>query len=150
MLTLISIVILVLTIYRSGTMVCTFKSKNDIYSINAIYSITFKNRIATSILTEEIIQSNDEKMLVEYKTSLDLLYSKYKRLKYYDNKTSIKNNQLVSITKINYQKISKDEFIKLDRNNRRLFTGNVIKLKTLQKIYKENGAKCTYKSNILH
>lgn len=147
---LISIVVLVLTIYRSGTMVCTFNNKNDVYSINTIYSITFKKRIVTSILTEEIIQSNDEKMLEEYKISLDLLYSKYKKLKYYDNKTSIKNNQLVSITKINYQKINKNEFIKLDRNNRRLFTGNVIKLKTLQKIYKENGAKCTYKSSILH
>lgn len=142
----ISVVLLLNIIYpKNGLMICTYTSSNDIYKINTKYVIKFKNRIVSNLYTEEIIEASDEKMLNEYKTSLDLVYSKYSNLKYYDNSVTIKNNKLVSKTNINYQKIDISKFIALDKNNRKLLTNNKLELKKLKKTYTDSGARCTYK-----
>lgn len=142
----ISVVLLLNIIYpKNGLMICTYTSSNDIYKINTKYEIKFKNRIVSNLYTEEIIEASDEKMLNEYKTSLDLVYSKYSNLKYYDNSVTIKNNKLVSKTNINYQKIDISKFIALDKNNRKLLTNNKLELKKLKKTYTDSGARCTYK-----
>lgn len=142
----ISVVLLLNIIYlKNGLMICTYTSSNDIYKINTKYEIKFKNRIVSNLYTEEIIEASDEKMLNEYKTSLDLVYSKYSNLKYYDNSVTIKNNKLVSKTNINYQKLDISKFIALDKNNRKLLTNNKLELKKLKKTYTDSGARCTYK-----
>lgn len=142
----ISVVLLLNIIYpKNGLMICTYTSSNDIYKINTKYVIKFKNRIVSNLYTEEIIEASDEKMLNEYKTSLDLVYSKYSNLKYYDNSVTIKNNKLISKTNINYQKIDISKFIALDKNNRKLLTNNKLELKKLKKTYTDSGARCTYK-----
>lgn len=142
----ISVVLLLNIIYlKNGLMICTYTSSNDIYKINTKYEIKFKNRIVSNLYTEEIIEASDEKMLNEYKTSLDLVYSKYSNLKYYDNSVIIKNNKLVSKTNINYQKLDISKFIALDKNNRKLLTNNKLELKKLKKTYTDSGARCTYK-----
>lgn len=142
----ISVVLLLNIIYpKNGLMICTYTSSNDIYKINTKYEIKFKNRIVSNLYTEEIIEASDEKMLNEYKTSLDLVYSKYSNLKYYDNSVIIKNNKLVSKTNINYQKLDISKFIALDKNNRKLLTNNKLELKKLKKTYTGSGARCTYK-----
>lgn len=142
----IPVVLLLNIIYpKNGLMICTYTSSNDIYKINTKYEIKFKNRIVSNLYTEEIIEASDEKMLNEYKTSLDLVYSKYSNLKYYDNSVTIKNNKLVSKTNINYQKLDISKFIALDKNNRKLLTNNKLELKKLKKTYTDSGARCTYK-----
>lgn len=142
----ISVALLLNIIYpKNGLMICTYTSSNDIYKINTKYEIKFKNRIVSNLYTEEIIEASDEKMLNEYKTSLDLVYSKYSNLKYYDNSVIIKNNKLVSKTNINYQKLDISKFIALDKNNRKLLTNNKLELKKLKKTYTDSGARCTYK-----
>lgn len=142
----ISVVLLLNIIYpKNGLMICTYTSSNDIYKINTKYEIKFKNRIVSNLYTEEIIEASDEKMLNEYKTSLDLVYSKYSNLKYYDNSVTIKNNKLVSKTNINYEKLDISKFIALDKNNRKLLTNNKLELKKLKKTYTDSGARCTYK-----
>lgn len=142
----ISVALLLNIIYpKNGLMICTYTSSNDIYKINTKYEIKFKNRIVSNLYTEEIIEASDEKMLNEYKTSLDLVYSKYSNLKYYDNSVTIKNNKLVSKTNINYQKLDISKFIALDKNNRKLLTNNKLELKKLKKTYTDSGARCTYK-----
>lgn len=142
----ISVVLLLNIIYpKSGLMICTYTSSNDIYKINTKYVIKFKNRIVSNLYTEEIIEASDEKMLNEYKTSLDLVYSKYSNLKYYDNSVTIKNNKLISKTNINYEKLDISKFIALDKNNRKLLTNNKLELKKLKKTYTDSGARCTYK-----
>lgn len=142
----ISVVLLLNIIYpKNGLMICTYTSSNDIYKINTKYEIKFKNRIVSNLYTEEIIEASDEKMLNEYKTSLDLVYSKYSNLKYYDNSVTIKNNKLISKTNINYKKLDISKFIALDKNNRKLLTNNKLELKKLKKTYTDSGARCTYK-----
>ncbi len=129
---------------KNGLMICTYKSTNDVYNISTKYEVKFKNRVVTNLYTEEIIKADDKKMLREYKTSLDLVYSKYSDLKYYNNTNEIIDNTLVSKTKINYQKIDISKFIALDNSNRKLLTNNKLELKKLKKTYQANGARCTY------
>lgn len=142
---ILSIILLNLIYPKSGIMICTYNNTNDIYKISTKYEIEFKNRLVNNLYTEEIIEASDEKLLKEYKTSLELVYSKYANLKYYDNSVTIKNNKLVSKTNINYQKININKFVALDNNNRKLLTNNKLELKKLKKTYTGNGAKCTYK-----
>ncbi len=142
---IISIILLGIINPKNGTMICTYTNKTDIYNISTKYEIKFTDRIVNNLYTEEIIEADDEKMLSEYKTSLDLVYSKYLNLKYYDNSVSIKGNKLVSKTNINYKKIDISKFIAIDNSNRKLLTNNKLELKKLKKAYREKGARCTYK-----
>lgn len=144
-----TIIILIIVIkylnHKTGIMICTYENKNDVYHISSLYKVEFKEQVVTNLYTEEVITSDEAKMLSDYKASLDLIYSKYKNLKYYDNSVIIKDNKLISKTNINYKKIDISKFKSLDKNNRKLLTNNKLKLKTIKKIYKDKGARCTYK-----
>lgn len=145
LLSILSIIICRVVNPTNGTLICTYKTNTDIYNISTKYEIKFTDKVVNNLYSEEIIEADDEKMLSEYKTSLDLVYSKYYNLKYYDNSVKLQGNKLISKTNINYQKIDISKFIAIDNNNRKLFTNNKIKVKLLKKTYEEKGARCTYK-----
>lgn len=142
---LLSLVVLLITSgHKSGKMKCVYTSTSDVIETSSIYLITYKNNIVNNLETREVIVSNDKNMLDEYKTALELVYSEYNGLEYYDNSVTLKNNKLTTITKVNYEKLDINKFISIDKNNKDLFTNNQVKLSTLKKIYKKNGAKCRY------
>jgi uncharacterized lipoprotein YehR (DUF1307 family) len=142
---LLSLVVLLITSgHKSGKMKCVYTSTSDVIETSSIYLITYKNNIVNNLETREVIVSNDKNMLDEYKTALELVYSEYNGLEYYDNSVTLKKNKLTTITKVNYEKLDINKFISIDKNNKDLFTNNQVKLSTLKKIYKKNGAKCRY------
>ncbi len=142
---LLSLVVLLITSgHKSGKMKCVYTSTSDVIETSSIYLITYKNNIVSNLETREVIVSNDKNMLDEYKTALELVYSEYNGLEYYDNSVTLKKNKLTTITKVNYEKLDINKFISIDKNNKDLFTNNQVKLSTLKKIYKKNGAKCRY------
>lgn len=146
----ISLVLLLIVIFgifsnKSGTMICTYTAETDVYKISTRYVIKYKDKIVESLSTTEEITSDKEGILDEYKTSLDLIYSKYSKLKYYNNSIKLKENKLISTTNINYEKVDKNQFISIDKNNGNLYTSSHVMLKNLRKRYKELGARCTYK-----
>ncbi len=142
---LLSIIILLITNgHKSGKMKCVYTSTSDAIETSSIYLITFKNNIVSNLETKEVIVSNDKTMLNEYKTALELVYSEYNNLEYYDNTVTLKDNKLTTITKVNYEKLDINKFISIDKNNKELFNNNKVNLSTLKKIYKKNGAKCKY------
>ena len=84
-------------------------------------------------------------MLSDYKFSLETVYNKYNKLKYYDNAIILKDNTLTVKTNINYEKINIDIFIDIDNNIKKLLNKGNISVKKLKQTYKNNGAKCIYK-----
>lgn len=130
---------------KSGIMICTYRVENDVYKLQSHYEITYKENKVLNLLTKETFTSSDEKMLSEYKTSLELIYSKYQNLKYYENSINMKKDKLISTTNINYQKLDTKAFLKIDSNNRKLMEDGSISLKKIKKLYQENGFRCTYK-----
>ena len=83
-------------------------------------------------------------MLEQYQNTLELSYLKYNTLDNYYNSVTLKDNELTTITKINYEKLDIDKFISIDNSNKNLFSNKKIKLTKLKKIYTDNGAKCKY------
>ena len=69
-LVLIVVILLMNHISKSETMICTFTHKNDIATIHTEYNITHKDNVVTNLKTIEKIESDDTKMLEEYKISL--------------------------------------------------------------------------------
>lgn len=129
---------------KSGKMLCTYSSTNDAMNVEMSYLITFKNKKVTNLKAKEVIESNDSKMLNEYKETLDMVYSIYHDLKYYDVEVLIEDNSLITNAVINYKKINKEDFIEIDPSNENLYKGDSIPLSKLKNKYKNNGAKCRY------
>ena len=129
---------------RNGKMLCYYKSSNDVMKTESTYLIKFKNRYVVNLYSKEIIISNDDKMLEQYQNTLELSYLKYNTLDNYYNSVTLNDNELTTITKINYEKLDIDKFISIDNSNKNLFSNKKIKLTKLKKIYTDNGAKCKY------
>ena len=148
--TIILIIILIVvgiyyTKYRTNKMICTYSIETDVYAIKSKYVVTYKNKIVSNIYTKEIFKNNDEKTLKNHKLTLDTLYQPYNNLKYYDYEVVLKDNQVISKTNINYKKIDIEKFKKIDSSNNKILTNNKVVLKTIKKIYKNNGARCIYR-----
>jgi uncharacterized lipoprotein YehR (DUF1307 family) len=144
---IIILILLVIIIYFflnpiKGTVICTYTNNNSSYKISTKYKINHYKDEVLYLSTKEVITSSDTDMLEEYKSSLELLYSKYNDLEYYNNSISLNNNKLVTITNINYKKLDFNKFIELDNGNKDILVNNKVSLKKIKKIYKENGARC--------
>lgn len=149
MITSVILVILVIGLIillqpKNGQMLCTYKSSNDTMDVEMSYIITFKNKMVTNLEAKEVIKSNDSTMLEEYKETLNMIYSIYNNLKYYDVEVLIKDKSLITNAVINYKKIDKEDFIDIDPSNENLYKGENIPLSKLKNKYKNNGAKCRY------
>ena len=109
------------------------------------YVVKYKNKVVNNVSTEEIFIKNDPTTLNEYKSTLENMYMPYNNLKYYDYSITIKDNQVISKTNINYKKLDMKKFIEIDSNNKSILTNNKVSIKKLKKIYKNNGARCIYR-----
>ena len=139
------IFIVVITRIDFNHLLCTYTSKVDNLTIKATHSISIKDKYVTTLITKEVLSSNDVDTLYNYKSLLEDKYSKYQDIKYYDNKMTISNNELIITTKIDYQKIDVTKLIEIDKNNKQLFTNNKVYYKDLKKQYEQLGAICKYK-----
>lgn len=141
---ILSIVSVTLLEPKNGQMLCTYKSSNDAMNVEMSYLIEFEDKYVTSLKAKEVIESNDSKMLSEYKETLDMVYSIYNDLKHYDVEVLIKDKKLITNALINYKKIDKDDFVDIDPSNENLYKGDKVPLYKLKNKYKSNGAKCRY------
>ena len=148
---IISIVIIIILVAgyyllqpKNGVMICTYFSKEDNMLVEMKYEITFKDKIVTNLNAKEVITSSDIKMLEEYKETLDMIYSAYNDLKYYNIDVLIKNKSLITNAAINYKKLKKEDIVKIDSSNSNLYKGDNVPLYKLRNKYKNNGAKCRY------
>lgn len=128
--------------YRNNTMICTYSTTADVYAMQTKYIVKYKNGIVSNISTEEIFTKNDEETLKEYKSTLESMYMPYSNLKYYEYSVTIKDNQVISKTNINYKKLDFKKFIEIDSSNKDIITNNKVTIKKVKQIYKNNGARC--------
>lgn len=143
---LVIVLIITITLFepKTGKMLCTYKSNDKNMNVEMSYLITFKDKMVTDLKVKEVIESDDSKMLSEYKETLDMIYSIYHDLKHYNVEVLIKDKSLITNAVINYKNIDKDEFIKIDPSAENLYEGKKIPLSKLKNKYKNNGAKCRY------
>ena len=129
---------------RSGKLICTYNNITSTMKSSFDYEVDFKNKKVTNLKSVEKVVSDDAEMLKDYKDSLEVIYEKYKDLKYYNNEIVLDKNTLTTTTIINYKKIDMNEYRKIDSSNS-LLKKNKIHIKKIRNLYLQNGAKCRYK-----
>lgn len=144
---IIYIVVLILLVTgcskKDGTITCTSTSTpNEEVKLKSTYIITYKNNYVTRLKTTEIITVNDKNNIETYKNVLENSYKEYNKIKYYSNVISVEDNNLISSTIINYDKIDTNKLIKLDKNNNSIIKNKKVAVDDIKNIYVKNGRKC--------
>lgn len=128
---------------KDGTITCTSTSNpNKEVKLKSTYIITYKNNYVKKLKTTEIITVNDKSNIEAYKNVLENSYKKYNEIKYYSNVISVEDNNLISSTIINYDKIDTDKLIKLDKNNKSIIKNKKVMVNDIKNVYLKNGCKC--------
>ena len=128
---------------KDGTITCTSTSTpNEEVKLKSTYIITYKNNYVTKLKTTEIITVKDKSNIETYKNVLENSYKEYNKIKYYSNVISVEDNNLISSTIINYDKINTNKLIKLDKNNQSIIKNKKVAVDDIKNVYVKNGCKC--------
>jgi len=122
---------------------CTLnKTMEDSTNLDATYLVFYKGENVTRLNTEEIMTSNNDKTLELYQKQLENLYQAYRDIEYYNNEIRIEGNKLYSITKIDYEQINMDQFLKINEQMKSLIDDGKLKVLTLKAMYQTLGITC--------
>ncbi|MEI3530485.1 MAG: DUF1307 domain-containing protein [Bacilli bacterium] len=106
------------------------------------YKATYKGDYVQLVETTEKIISDNAAYLENYKSSVEGLYAPYKKIEHYNYNVEIKDNTLISTTKIDYSKIDTDKLIEIDSANSSLIKDGKIKIDDIKSLYESIGATC--------
>ena len=123
--------------------VCSGKQniKEDV-SVDTEYEIKSKDGKVITLISTEIITSNDTEYLNTTKEDIEKTYSIYKDINNYEYNITLENNKLISKTKINYEKVDLKKLIEVDPANENIIVNDSVNLKTLKDMYESLGNKC--------
>lgn len=127
---------------KDGTLLCTSTINSNGVLIKNKYEVVYKSFYAVSVVSSEDITAEDEEVLEQYKNFLESMYQPYSEIEYYSNEIKVNGNNLSSVTKINYDKISKEDLVAVDRDNASLYDNDKVPIQKLRKVYKDMGARC--------
>lgn len=128
---------------KEETLVCTKEQVIDTRTkLQSRYQVLSKGGYVTKLNTVEIIISSSEEVLKTYQDNLENVYRDYRGIKYYSNKIRIKDNKLISTTKVDYDKIDTEQLIKIDRNNASAIEDGKVKTSALKEAYEQLDAVC--------
>lgn len=122
-------------------------STEDDSKVDIRYEIYYNEKEELEILKsrEEVISSN-QKVLEKYKNAYESIYSVYDNLEYYDHEVIEEEGKVISITYINYGKVSMDRLMKIEgyEDNVKVTNGK-IKLEDWKSFAKKYGTQCSSK-----
>ena len=127
----------------NGKLVCKYSSDSNTMNNSFEYNMKFKMRNVTRLETIENISSDDVELLKTYMESLEELTKKYQDLKYYNVDMSLKNNNLIVKTTIDYDKLDMNKYLKIE-GEKVYIKNKKVKVIKLKEIYEKNGASCKY------
>lgn len=122
-------------------------STEDNSKVDIQYEIYYNEKEELEILkSREVVSSSDQKILERYKNAYESIYSVYNGLEYYDHELIEENEKVISITYINYGKVSMDRLMKIEgyEDNVKVTNGK-IKLEDWKSFAKKYGTQCSSK-----
>lgn len=126
-----------------GLLVCTKNQDIDASTkLESTYKVSYKDGYVTDLDTVETITSDNTQVLETYKSSLEKVYSSYNNVEHYNNDIKIEGNQLISTTKVDYEKVDTDKLIEIDKNNEAAIEDGKVKASVLKEAYEKLGATC--------
>lgn len=124
---------------------CTADKTDELGSvINAIYKVTYKGEYVDLIETEEKVTSDNSQVLNYYKEAIESTYLPYKDLEHYNYSVVLKDNQVISTTKIDYSKIDTNKMIEINSSMKSLIKNGKVKMSDVKSLYESDqiGATC--------
>ena len=108
------------------------------------YKIIAKKDIVNKVEITQVIESDDEKVLKDFKSQLEEQYkSNKKTYGGYTYKVNIKGKKLTADVTIDYKKFDLDKFVKANGAMKEYVNKkNELTLDGAKKMYKSTGAKC--------
>ena len=144
LLIVLAIVIIIKNGPYNGKLICAYKNNTNTMKTSFKYTMDFKNKHVTNMVTEEIIESDYEDIINNYKDSVQLLLEKYKSLNYYQSKIDVKDKKLTVTTTVDYTKIDMKKY-KKQEGEKVYIKNNKVIVKKLKEIYEKNGATGKYR-----
>lgn len=123
-------------------MVCSSTSIVKSSIIKSTYDITYKDNIVYKVIKQEVITNKNTDTLYELRDSIELSNREYNMLSHYKNYVEINDDTLVSVTKINYNRLDLNKYIKIDKSNKSFISSNKVVLNKLVKYYNSLGLSC--------
>ncbi len=128
---------------KEGKLVCTSKQQIDeTTTLESTYNVSHKDGYVTQLNTKETITSDKKETLEVYKKNLESVYSAYNGIEHYNNDIKIEGNKLISITKVNYEKLDTKKLIEIDKNNEAAIENGKVKVSVLKNAYEQLNATC--------
>lgn len=138
----VGLVLLLTGCGNSKIMVCNSSTTSDEVKRTSSYNVTYKNGYVTKLETTESITTASSSKLLLYKSALEKQYEDYNNIKYYDNSITIKGNELISKTIIDYSKVDTKKMIEVNKENENLIVNGKVKVSALESLYKKNNISC--------
>lgn len=145
---LLSILIFIGLIALTGcgskkTITCSSSSElSENVTITRKSTITYKDDKVLNVETKEVFKSKSTDYLDAYKTAMESSYKSYDDLDNYEYKIKLDDDELITITNINYEKMDLTKFIKADGNNSSIIKDGRVSKDKLIKVYEENQMIC--------
>ena len=141
------VIIFLLTGCNNGklTFTCNIKTIQEAngYTLTSKYKVYSKNNIVTKVVINEVIKTDNEKIIDSFKSILENQY-KGANDKYggYTYKIKKEKGKLISSSTMNFKKMNMKSFI--TDNNMKEFSNkdNQITIKKMKEYYEGLGAKC--------
>lgn len=123
-------------------MVCSSTSIVKSSIIKSAYDITYKDNVVYKVIKKEMITNKNTDTLYELRDSIELSNREYNMLSHYKNYVEINDDTLVSVTKINYNRLDLNKYIKIDKSNEAFISSNKVAFDKLVKYYNSLGLFC--------
>lgn len=123
-------------------MVCNTTSIFKSSIIHSTYDISYKDNVVYNVVKKEIITNKNTDILYDFRDSIQNSNADYNKLSHYNNYVKIKDDTLISITKINYNRLDLNKYVKIDRDNKKIISSNRVLFDRLIKYYSELGLVC--------
>ena len=123
--------------------VCTTSTIINSSIVRSSYIISHNNNIVYKLEKKEQIINKNTDTLNKFKASIENNNREYNKMSLYKNKVIIKDDTLISITKINYRRLDLNKYVTIDKENKNIVSDNKVKLDKLLKQYKKLGLQCS-------
>lgn len=122
-------------------------STEDNSKVDIQYEIYYNEKDDVEVLkSREEVTSSNQKVLEKYKNAYENIYSVYNDLEYYDHEIIEEEGKIISVTYINYGKVSMDRLMEIEgyEDNVKVTNGK-IKLEDWKSFAKKYGTQCSSK-----
>lgn len=111
-------------------------------SVGLDYEVEYRNGYITKMHSIEKVSTSNQDVLDQYEEAYKKIFSAYKDVKYYTNKITRSEIEVVSDTTIEYDKVDMNKIIAIEGNNQGLYVNGKLDLSKWLDFAEQVGTSC--------